>query len=95
MTWASGSTLSIWNWTEGADHLFFDRTTLGLTNSQLSAIHFYRDNGDTELNTPAFTNGLSGEVAPVPEPSVVVAAFSLLALTGFRERRRLRVLVAK
>jgi len=37
-----------------------------------------------------FASSLNGEIVPVPEPSVFVAALTLLGLAGLREGRRRR-----
>ncbi len=91
LTWA-GASLSIYNWTSGNDHLFFgDGQTTGLLQGQLDKIKFYSDAGSTLLpyapGFSGFTGGL-GEVTPVPEPTAIAVAMSLLGLIGYRERRK-------
>ena len=83
--------LSIYNWTMGADHLYFgtDDST-GLTSSQLSRISFYSGNGTGFLGTPSFLPGGLGEIA-VPEPSALIVALGLLGWIGWREHRQLRM----
>ena len=91
LSW-TGTTLSIYNWTSGTDHLFFgDGTTTGLQQSQLDKIKFYSDGGTTILPfAPGFSafTGSFGEVVPVPEPSSAAAVMGLLGLIGWRERRK-------
>lgn len=93
-------TLSIWNWSGnqnvggGTDQLFFGGPGGGgLTVGQLSQVKFYSDAGMTILpyapGFSAFTAGF-GEIAPVPEPSSVAVAMSLLGLIGWRERWKQR-----
>lgn len=86
-TWASGEFLNIWNWTAGADHLYFGTTNSGLTSSQLSRVRFYSDNGTTLLGNGSAFTGSFGEVVPVPEPSSLAVAVGLLGLIRLRERR--------
>ena len=87
--WASGKTLSIWNWTAGADHLSFGTANLGLTSTQLSRLRFYSDSGSTLIPGASFSgpNGALGEVSPIPEPSSLSIASTILALIALRERR--------
>ena len=80
-------TLSVWNWTQGTDHLYFGSVpNSGLISTQLGQITFYSDSGTTSLGTARFGD-LNGEVSPVPEPSAVLVGLSLLSLCGYRERR--------
>lgn len=85
-------TLSIYNWTDGADHLFFGNGSgTGLEPSQLAQIKFYSDAGSTVLPfAPGFSGftGSFGEIVPVPEPSSVATVMGLLGLVGWRERRK-------
>ena len=69
--WTSGKTLSIWNWSQGTDHLSFGTSNLGLTSTQLSSLRFYSDSGSTLIPGGAFagSSGTFGEVSPIPEPS--------------------------
>jgi autotransporter-associated beta strand protein len=79
-------TLSIWNWTQGTDHLFFGNVFgAGLNSTQLSQINFYSDSGTTLVGNGQYNPG--GEVSPVPEPSTVFAGLTLLSLAAYRERR--------
>lgn len=96
--WGTGATLSIWNWTEGTDHLYVGINNTGLNSGQLAKISFYTDAGTTLSNSfagGAFNgsplDGLNGEVSPVPEPSTVATVMGLLGLVGWRERRNARV----
>ncbi len=87
-TWGA-FTLSIWNWTEGADHLYFGSIFgAGLPVGGLGKILFYYDSGITPTGgAPAAFGPDNGEVSPVPEPSAVLVGLSLLSLAGYRERR--------
>ena len=85
--------LSIYNWTDGADHLFFGTNSSGLVQSQLDQIKFYSDAGGTILPfAPGFSGftGSLGEVVPVPEPASVFTAFGLIGLAMWREGRAAR-----
>ena len=89
-----GTTLSIYNWTEGVDHLFFGVDTTGLDNTgfgtgQLAQFSFYSDFGTSLIPRPTGFIGM-GEVAPIPEPSAVATVMGLLGLIGWRERRKAR-----
>jgi autotransporter-associated beta strand protein len=89
ITWVG--TLTIANWqgvahTSGtAGRIFFG--VGGLTSAQLAQIDF------SGFGTGAKLLG-SGELAPIPEPRVYAAALVLLAAVGWRERKRLRRLLA-
>jgi fibronectin-binding autotransporter adhesin len=87
-TWGA-FTLSIWNWTAGADHLYFGSVLgAGLPVGGLGKILFYTDSGTTPTGgSPANFGPDNGEVSPVPEPSAVLVGLSLLSLAGYRERR--------
>lgn len=98
-TWGN-FTLKIYDWEGnpftggGRDQLFFGSGNSGLTSAQLSKITFYPGDGTSTPYSPpsgfAPVAGVSiGEVAPVPEPSAVVACLSLLGLAAYRERRHL------
>ena len=92
--WNGLATLSIYNWTGtfrmggGTDQVFVGTDGNGLAQSQLDKISFFSDAGNTFLGTAGFTSGMDGEIVPVPEPSVFLAAMSLLGLAGWRERQR-------
>jgi autotransporter-associated beta strand protein len=79
------------------DRLLFTSLT-GLTSTQLGQITFYSDNGLTQIGSGVseitFGAGGQAELVPVPEPSTWVAGGLLLGLLGYRERRRLRTLLA-
>jgi hypothetical protein len=93
-TWSG--TLSIYNWSgtpvagKGTDQLYFGTDSAGLTLPQLSQIAFYSDSGATFLGIAGFTNGMDGELGPVPEPSTWFAAALAFGYLGFTQRRRLR-----
>ncbi len=106
----SGYTLTIYNWTgpyyaQGAttdtgtanqDRLLF--ASGGLTGNNLSHVSFYSDAGTTFLGTGqqiAFGVPFPDELVPVPEPTTIFGALALLGLVGFRERLRLRGLMAR
>jgi fibronectin-binding autotransporter adhesin len=90
ITWTG--TLTITNWqgvalqsSSVAEILF---GTGGLTSTQLGQIYFANQN----------INGgqlIGGELVPVPEPRVYAAAFALLAVVGWRERKRLLGLLSR
>lgn len=91
----TGTTLSIYNWTSGSDHLFFgtldhafNGSDGGLTNSQLLQVSFFSGNNAGFLGTGTFLSSGGGEIVPVPEPSSVTVAMGLLGLVGWRERRK-------
>jgi autotransporter-associated beta strand protein len=85
----SSTTLSIYNWTSGSDHLFFGTNNSSLDSGQLGQISFYSDSGGNFLGTGTFT-GTQGELVPIPEPTAVAVALGVLGLIGWRERRRIR-----
>jgi autotransporter-associated beta strand protein len=95
VTWANNTTLTITNWQGVAQtssdftRLFFGTNGLGLTEGQLGQIVFADQgiNGGTLLGT--------GELVPVPEPKIYVAALAIFAAIGWRERKRLRDLLGK
>jgi autotransporter-associated beta strand protein len=79
------------------DRLLFTQFT-GVTAGQLGQITFYSDNGLTPIGGATqitFGPGGQAELVPVPEPSTWVAGGLLLGLLGYRERRRLRTLLAR
>lgn len=94
ITWGTGAILSVYNWTDGVDHLFFGTNSSGLTTGQLDQIKFYSDGGNTMLSfAPGYSDftGGFGEVVPVPEPSSVATVLGLLGMVGWRERRQHRI----
>jgi|GEM_PF-1286340 len=96
ITWTNGTTLSIYNWNVNADptlsttQLFFGTDNTGLSNSQLSQILFYSDNGSTFLGTGTFTNLGLGELTylAVPEPATGALLLGSTALMFLARRRR-------
>ncbi len=90
-TFASGKTLTVDNWSGisatggGTDQLRFTSDP----SAVLSQISFTGFGGATEV---FFANGGQSyyEIVPVPEPSTtaLLGSFALLALVGFRERKR-------
>jgi len=94
--WTSGTTLNIINYTVDTDHLFFGTVTgAGVTTDQLGQISFYSGSsvGSGFLGTANYLP--DGEVSPVPEPSSVATALGLVGLIGFRERRRLALVLGR
>ena len=85
---ATGKTLSIYNWTPTSDHLFFGSGSPSLDIGQLGQISFFSGSGTGFLGTGTFT-GSQGEVTPVPEPSTLAVTLGLVGLIGWRERRRI------
>lgn len=100
--------LNIWNWTttngfipdSGAagdglrDRLLF--TSLGsLSAGELSQIHFFSGAGSGALGDGRqISFGGNQELVPVPEPTTIFGALSLVGLVGYRERRRFRRMLA-
>lgn len=78
--WSAG-TLTILNYTQGADSLRFGTDASALTSAQLAQITF---------NGTAATITSTGFLVPVPEPSVSAALLSCLSVFGFNRRRRNR-----
>lgn len=93
--WASGATLSIYNWGGspaggGSDRLLFGSASDGtsLTTLQLAQISFYNAGpGSSFLGTGGFV-GSSGELRPVPEPSGIFTGLGLLGVAALRQSRR-------
>jgi hypothetical protein len=78
---------------DGQDRLLFDGTGSGFSPAQLAAISFFSDDGITQVGsgfTAQISFGSQFEIVPVPEPSsaALLGAAGLLALAGYRERRR-------
>ena len=97
-SWTGGTTLSIYNWTGGNDHLFagtvdhsFDGINGGLQSSQLLQISFFSGTNSGFRGTGTFLPIGLGEIVPVPEPSSVATVVGLLGLIGWRERRKSRL----
>ena len=87
ITWTSGKTLTITNWqgialqSSAVAEIIFAGT--GLNSGQLGQVYW----ANQEINGGALISG--GELVPVPEPRVYAAAVALLAVVGWRERKRL------
>jgi fibronectin-binding autotransporter adhesin len=80
--------LSIWNYTDGIDHIYFHGSTANVANS-LNFISFYSDNGQTFWSN-GFLSGPELHPAVVPEPEVYATAALLLLGLGihlYRQRR--------
>jgi autotransporter-associated beta strand protein len=87
LTWSG--VLKVWNWTSGTDQLFFSLPT-GLTSTQAGTVAFYSGDNDTGyLGQGSILP--SGELAPVPEPTAVLAVGVLGCLIFRREMKRQRV----
>ena len=92
ITWTG--TLTITNWQGVALHssdvaeILFG--TGGLTSAQLAQVSWANQSisGGTLI-------GGNGELVPIPEPRVYAAAVALLAVVGWRERRRLMDLIRR
>lgn len=82
----SGVQLAIYNYTGGADHLFFGSNTSSLNAGQLDRIFFYSDGGNDLLGSGQYFGG-TGEIVPVPEPATWVAGALLLIAHGHLHRR--------
>jgi hypothetical protein len=84
ITWSG--TLTITNWQgvalQSSDVAEIIFGTGGLTSTQLGQIYFANQN----INGGTL---IGGELVPVPEPRVYAAAVALLAVVGWRERKRL------
>src|SRR5205823_4673789 len=88
--------LTIYNWegTPGSlsstDHIFFDNLTGADTSTLYNQILFNINGAYYGGRFGAVTNGfeLYADVTPVPEPSTVVGALTLVSFVGYRERRR-------
>ena len=84
-----GNTLSVYNYNPGVTSLVFNGANFGgLTDTDLSNIHFFSDNGLTSLGSAG--GSFSGtEIVPVPEPSVILAAILMVALMAFAKREEI------
>jgi len=78
--------LNIFNYTGGADHLFFGTSTSGLDGSQLDRIMFFSDAGMNSLGTAQWSGGM-GEITPVPEPATWAAGLLTVAALAYTQRR--------
>jgi hypothetical protein len=87
-TWGA-FTLNVWNWTQGADHLYFGSVLgAGLPAGGLGNIQFFTDGGVTPAGGfDAMFGPGNGEVSAVPEPSTVFFGLAMLTLLLYRERR--------
>ncbi len=92
ITWTG--TLTITNWqgvalqsSSVAEILF---GTGGLTSTQLSQVYW----ANQDITGGTLIGG-GGELVPVPEPRVYAAAVALLAVVGWRERKRLLELIKR
>jgi autotransporter-associated beta strand protein len=93
-------TLTITNWTQAINgtngaygRLYFSSDTNGLTSGQLGQISF--NLGGTLYGAKYLSDGeIVADITPIPEPRVYAAALVLLATVGWRERKKLRRLLA-
>jgi fibronectin-binding autotransporter adhesin len=85
--------LSIWNWNgdpglagiSGIDtRLLFSNGTLNA--AQLADVHFYSDNGTTEVG-PGGAMFVGTELVPIPEPNALSMGLFLLLTAAFHRRR--------
>lgn len=94
ITWTSGQKLIITNW-QGTTNagtygrIYFGSDSSGLTSGQLGQINF--NMGGTLYGARILSTGelVLGDIAPIPEPGVFVAAAGLVFFVTWRERRRL------
>jgi autotransporter-associated beta strand protein len=84
-----GNTLSVYNYNPGVTSLVFNGESFGgLTDTDLSNVRFFSDNGLTSLGSAG--GSFSGtEIVPVPEPSVILAAILMVALMAFAKREEI------
>ena len=84
-----GNSLSVYNYNPGVTSLVFNGANFGgLTDTDLSNIHFFSDSGLTSLGSAG--GSFSGtEIVPVPEPSVILAAILMVALMAFAKREEI------
>lgn len=96
ITWNTNAVLTITNWqgiaatTGEAGRLIFGTDTTGLSSGQLAQVYWA---GPDVVSSGGMLLS-NGELVPIPEPRVYAAALALLAAVGWRERKRLRRLVA-
>jgi fibronectin-binding autotransporter adhesin len=92
--------LIITNWTQATNsdsgqygRLYFGNSTNGLTSAQRGDIFFHI--GVDVFGAKILSDGeVVADITPIPEPRVYAAALVLLAAVGWRERKRLRRLLA-
>ena len=71
----NGYTLSIYDWNSADSLIFAMGAASGISSTDLSAIHFYSDQGITQIGV----GGLMGNsIVLVPEPTVIIVAMLLL-----------------
>lgn len=80
--------LSIWNYTDGIDHIYFHGSTANVAGS-LNYISFYSDNG-VSFWSNGFLSGPELHPAVVPEPEVYATAALLLLGLGIHLYRQSR-----
>ena len=79
ITGLSANTLSIWNYSSASGSATTLNDSSSLTSSELANISFFSGAGTGQIGAGAgFSSGTSGEIVPVPEPSVVIVAALLL-----------------
>ncbi|MBU3666595.1 MAG: hypothetical protein FGM15_12075 [Chthoniobacterales bacterium] len=94
ITWATNAVLTITNWqgqylqsSDVAEVLF---GTSGLTATQLGQIYFANQN----ISGGVLIGG-NGELVPIPEANVIWGAAAIALAVGWRERRRLALIVRR
>lgn len=96
----AGATLSILNWsgtkstlgTSSSDRLIFTGATTDFTNAYAQADVSFGGFG-TGYKAISFNSSTQFEIVAIPEPATIFGALALLGLVGYRERRRLAVLI--
>ena len=88
-SWA-GNVLSISNYSDATEKIYFGTTSGGLSASQLSEIVWYNPYGTGGTYTGAtidFDGRIRPAPLPVPEPKTVVAVILLASVMAWRERK--------
>lgn len=94
IVWATNAVLTITNWqglalqSSEVSQILFGMG--GLTSQQLAQIRF----ANQDINGGVLL-GPNGELSPIPEPRIYVAAAALLGFVGWRERKRLAALLRR
>lgn len=99
-THTAGSALSILNWSgigstlgiSTSDRLIFNGTVTDFTNVYSQADVSFGGFG-TGYRAISFNSNTQFEIVAIPEPATIFGALALLGLVGYRERRRLAVLI--
>ncbi|MBI3880951.1 MAG: PEP-CTERM sorting domain-containing protein, partial [Verrucomicrobia bacterium] len=96
-SWTGNLTIENWSGTPvsggGPEQLVFGSTSGG-AGGNVGQIFFHNPTGwDPGIYFSTILG--TGEVIPVPEPATWIGVGALIALLGFRERRRLQALLAR